>query len=163
MRFPLAVLFLAACAHAPPAQQTVVLKPKPIVTPPDVRPLPNEPLALGGDAASADFAPAPISGGTVLLTAKHAWVSNPDAGVVDVVDLDTKKLAKTFHLGKGTLPGRLAERRDGAVAVVLRGEGTIATMSLDAKSIARRKVCPDPRGIAADGDALLVARPVAGG
>jgi hypothetical protein len=152
----LAVVFLAACAHTAPTRE-VILRPKPIVVPPDVAPLPNATLAFKGDATSADVAPAPISGGTVILTKKHAWVSGPDAGVVDVVDLETKKLAKTFHVGKSSLPGRLAERPDGKVSVVLRGEGSIATMDLDAQTVKKYSVCPDPRGIAAAADRTLVA------
>src|SRR5438105_1057480 len=145
MRANLAVMvLLASCSHSV-QQQAVVLRPKPIVAPPDIAPLPNATLALGGDSASAETAPAPISGGTVLVSGTRAWVSGPDAGVVDVVDLETKKLARTFTLGKGSLPGRLAEASDGKVVVVLRGEGSIATLDFDAKTFSKRKVCPAPQ------------------
>jgi len=153
MRLRLAVVFLAACAHVQP-QQAVVLRPKPVQAPPDIAPLPNDPLAFNGDSASADVAPAPISGGTLLLTAKHAWVSNPDASTVDVVDLDKRAKVASFWVGK--LPGRLAEKSDGSVAVVVRGEGSIATLALG-KTVVKTKVCSEPQGIAATKDAVLVA------
>ena len=120
--------------------------------------------------------PPPVSGGTLLVRVDGitAFAADPDRDAVFVVDLKKGALVATVALLAGDEPGRLVEDGAGRVHVVLRGGG--ALIDLDAKTfqvIARRAVCPAPRGIAyqAAGDLLhvacaggeLVSLPAAGG
>ncbi len=96
---------------------------------------------------SVDSVP-PISGGTLLITAggEAAVVSDPDRHRVLHVDLDSEHVDE-IELPKGTHPGRATEDADGFVHVVLRGAGTVLTLSADGKNRGQRDVCSAPRGI----------------
>ncbi len=120
---------------------------------------PTTPPVLGGEAVSAKVAPAPVSGGTLLVARKAplAFASNPDGNVVDVVDLDKKIVVWQADLGDGAEPGRLVEDAAGKVHVVLRRAGAIATLDPVARTIVKQEVCAAPRGIAIQDGVILVA------
>lgn len=103
--------------------------------------------------------PPPIAGGTLLVLADgRAVAADPDRDRISIVDLGTRSV-KSITLVERDEPGRIVE--DGArIHVVLRGAGAIATIDLETSTIvARRDVCPAPRGIAVDepNNRLLVA------
>lgn len=115
-------------------------------------------MVFDGEAISAKIAPAPISGGTLIVSKKAplAFASNPDANIVDVINLDTKKVT-ALDMGEGSEPGRLVEDDAGMVHVVLRRAGAIATIDPATGSIDKRDVCPAPRGIVSQEGRLVVA------
>jgi mono/diheme cytochrome c family protein len=93
----------------------------------------------------------PLSGGTLLALSdgNTAVASDPDRDVVYVVDLSTNVKRATIALTPGDEPGRLVQDGAGAVHVVLRRGGAIATIDPKAGTlVARRAVCAAPRGIA---------------
>lgn len=119
---------------------------------------------------------AAISGGTLLVTfdGRFAVASDPDRDALYGVNLETRSLAFEIALQKGDEPGRLAEDSAGRVHVALRGGGALLTIVPDEGAVlARRTVCPAPRGVAwaASGDLVwvacatgeLVALPASGG
>jgi mono/diheme cytochrome c family protein len=122
---------------------------------------PSGPPPTFGATVSADKAPPPISGGTLLLTKDGAIAvaADPDRDAVYLVNLSP--LSKTeIALRENDEPGRSVEDGNRRVHVVLRRGGAIATIDLETrKEIARRDVCAAPRGIAYDAgkDSLLVA------
>lgn len=108
----------------------------------------------------ASRTPLPIYGGTldVLDAGDAAVVSDPDRDQLYVVDLDGPVLRATIVLDDGDIPWRIAQDADGGVHVVLRGSGEVATVDPEAATlVARRSVCPNPRGITAMNDTLWVA------
>jgi hypothetical protein len=114
----------------------------------------NQPLVIATDP------PPPISGGTLLVYDHNAAVSDPDHDQVVLVDLEKLSVTSTVALKKGDEPGRLVRDGAGAIHVVLRSGGAIATIDPVAGTLARRTdVCSYPRGIAYDpaGDVLQVA------
>jgi hypothetical protein len=132
------------------------------------------PPAFGSTEAIAS--PPPISGGSLLVTfdGNTAVVSDPDRDVIDVVNLTSRGLAFTIALQPGDEPGRLAEDATGRVHVALRGGGALITLDPTTGTVlARRAVCPAPRGVAwaaatdvvwvACATGELVALPSAGG
>jgi mono/diheme cytochrome c family protein len=103
-----------------------------------------------------------------------AVVSDPDRDAVYVVDLGAQKVSHTIALHTGDEPGRLVEDGAGRVQVALRSGGALVTIDPESGSvIARRSVCPAPRGVAWDettdlvwvacATGELVALPSAGG
>jgi len=111
---------------------------------------------------TAPTAPPPISGGTLLALAdgETAMAADPDRDQVYVVDLGAATLTATVRLNAGDEPGRLVQDKTGAVHVVLRGAGAIATIDPRAGKVTlRRPACATPRGIAYDPakDRLYVA------
>jgi hypothetical protein len=115
-----------------------------------------------GSLVTCATPPPPISGGTLLLRrdGSEAIASDPDRNVVYVVDLRSRTRKFTIRLQPGDEPGRLAEDGAGRIHVALRGSGTLATLdSASGTVIARRAVCPAPRGVAwqASNDTLWVA------
>jgi hypothetical protein len=101
----------------------------------------------------ASSRPPPISGGTLLVTRDNGTVvaSDPDRDAVYIVDVATRTLTATVSLQSGDEPGRLAEDVAGRVHVALRGGGALVTLDVKQGSIvARRSVCPAPRGVAWD-------------
>jgi hypothetical protein len=107
----------------------------------------------------ASSAPPPISGGTLLVTRDNRTVvaSDPDRDAVYIVDVTTQTLTATVSLQSGDEPGRLAEDFAGRVHVALRGGGALVTLDVKQGSIvARRSVCPAPRGAAWDASTDLV-------
>lgn len=118
-----------------------------------------------GATTEAIAAPPALSGGTLTLLkgASIAAAADADRDLVTLTALDTKTVT-TIALQKGDEPGRIAQ--DGAlqVHVVLRGAGAVAT--IDAKSgalVARRSVCPVPRGIDFDASNARMVVACAGG
>jgi hypothetical protein len=86
-----------------------------------------------------------------------AVASDPDRDAIYVVDLTARSLTFTVALRPGDEPGRLAEDGAGRVHVALRGGG--ALVSIDRATgtlVARRSVCPAPRGVAWDESTDLV-------
>jgi hypothetical protein len=107
-------------------------------------------------------APAPINGGTLLVTKDDlsAVAADPDRDRVVIVDLKNAQVVGTIQLEARDEPGRLVEDGAGRVHVVLRRSGQLATISLAEHTLlSRRQVCPTPQGIAYDAkaDSLLVA------
>ena len=98
-------------------------------------------------------APPPVSGGTLLVTADgdHVVAADPDRDQIYIVSLTTQALRQTLALQAHDEPGRLAEDDAHRVHVALRRGGAIVTVDPVAGTIlARRTVCPSPRGIALD-------------
>lgn len=119
-------------------------------------PMPTFPSAHQTDA------PPPISGGTLVVTADgdHVVAADPDRDRIYVVSLATHSLLKTLALQTHDEPGRVAEDDAHRVHVALRRGGAIVTVDPAAGTIlARRAVCPSPRGIALDvaGARMIVA------
>jgi mono/diheme cytochrome c family protein len=102
--------------------------------------------------------PPAISGGTLTVLAGNVAVAaDPDRDVVYVVDLDAGTLRHAIVLEPGDEPGRVEAGADGVAFVSLRGAGQVATLDLQAGTVvARRSLCPDPRGLAYDADAATL-------
>jgi len=112
-----------------------------------------------GATVTASVPPPPISGGTLIVTKDgvHAVASDPDRDAVYVVDLGAQKVSQTIALKPGDEPGRLVEDGAGRVHVALRSGGALVTIDPGRGSIiARRSVCPAPRGVAWDASTDLV-------
>lgn len=129
-----------------------------------------------GSTVVASVPPPPISGGTLLVTAdgSRAIAADPDRDLVYGVTLSTGEVAYTVALNSGDEPGRLVEDGAGRVHVALRTGGAIVTIDEATGAIlARRPVCPAPRGVAWDSTTddvwvacatgELVALPASGG
>lgn len=128
--------------------------------------------AAANDAgrAGSERRPPPISGGTLLVTRDglRAIAADPDTDRVVIVGLSgalpgcedcgtTPSVLANVELRPGEEPGRLVDDGAGLVHVVLRRGGAIATIDLaSGQLLARRPVCPAPRGIAFDDRANLL-------
>ncbi len=131
------------------------------IPPSTTTPLP----AFNGAAVAADTPPPPLSGATVRIidtgNGPFAVASDPDEDSIHVVSLGAvPALVGTIALQRGDEPNRIVGDASGRAHVVLRGGGAIATIDLaSAKLLARRDVCPAPRGIDYDksADTLYVA------
>ncbi len=89
-----------------------------------------------------------------------AVVSDPDRDAIYVVDVTGMSVRATIPLKAGDEPGRLVEDGEGRVHVALRGGGALVTIDPGSGTLlARRSVCPAPRGVAWDvtNDGLWVA------
>ena len=111
---------------------------------------------------TAKAPPPPISGGTLLVTndGTTAVMSDPDRDAIYVVDVTGMGVRATIPLKPGDQPGRLVQDGEGRVHVALRGSGALVTIDPgNGAVLARRSVCPAPRGVAWDavGDGLWVA------
>ncbi len=112
-----------------------------------------------GSTVVATTPPPPISGGTLLVTHDGALAvaADPDRDLVYGVNLTTRTVAYTVALQNGDEPGRVAEDGAGRAHVALRASGALLT--IDEKTgavLARRGVCPAPRGVAWDSATDLV-------
>ena len=129
-----------------------------------------------GSTVVAAVPPPPISGGTLLVTAdgSRAIAADPDRDLVYGVVLSTGAVAYTVSLQSGDEPGRLVEDGAGRVHVALRTGGALVSIDeVSGKILARRPVCPAPRGVAWDSTTddvwvacatgELVALPASGG
>jgi hypothetical protein len=129
-----------------------------------------------GSVVQAGTPPPPLSGGTLLVTADgtYAVASDPEREAIYVVNLGGQTVEHTIALQAGDEPGRLVEDGAGRVHVALRSGGSLVTVDPASGSIlARRSVCPAPRGVAWDAatdlvwvacaTGELVALPAAGG
>jgi hypothetical protein len=118
----------------------------------------TRPNVFNGEAISADVAPLPISGGTLLVAPNgHIFASNPDHDEVVEVDSSTRQIVWHAPVPAGSDPGRLVQDSSNKVHVLLRRGGSIATIDPVEQKVTERKVCPAPRGLALNGDALIVA------
>ena len=119
----------------------------------------------------------PVSGGNMLVTkdGQHAVIADPDRDRVLFVELQNDTVTAEVPLKAGDEPGRLVEDGAGRIHVALRRGGALVTFA-DASSgtiVARRDVCPEPRGLAWDANTdqidvactggSLVSFPAAGG
>jgi hypothetical protein len=126
----------------------------------DAGPLPSSPIRpTFGPTVTTSVPPPPISGGTLLVMhdGSRAVASDPDRDRIYGVNLSSQAIAFTIALKAGDEPGRLVEDGSGHVHVALRGVGALLT--IDPKSgsvVARRSICPAPRGIAWDASSDLV-------
>ncbi len=115
---------------------------------------------------AADSLPPPISGGTLLILrdGHTAIASDPDRDRIYVADLAAQTVRATVMLAPRSEPGRAVEDGSGRVHVALRGAGQIATIDpADGRVLARRALCPAPRGLAWDGSRQLLHVACAGG
>ena len=124
--------------------------------PPGERPTDDRPVVTSSSHVH------PIVGGTLLALADGETIvaADADRDSVHVVHLPTASETGTIELEAGSVPGRVAQDADGGVHVVLRRAGEVATIDpATATVVERRRVCPNPRGIAHDAatDELLVA------
>jgi len=112
---------------------------------------PSNPPNLPG-TVTANVPPPPISGGTLLvsLDGTRAVAADPDRDAIYGVDLTTRKVLYTVPLHAGDEPGRVVEDPAyGLVHVALRGGGALVTLNEKTGTVvARRNVCPAPRGVA---------------
>lgn len=139
--------------------------------PPDGGPIMGEgkpfgPQPVFGTAVTAAVPPAPLSGGTLLVTAdgKTAVAADPDRDRVFFVDLASKMRVGELALNPGDEPGRVVEDGAGRVHVVLRRGGAVVSIDVASRAqLARRDVCAAPRGIAYDAASDTVHVACAGG
>jgi cytochrome c553 len=152
-----------ACNRASQSAAFVGSPDLPPSQPGEAGPPPTTPLQPQfGPTVTAAVAPPPISGGSMLvLQDGHTVVAgDPDRDLVYVVDVSTQTLLQTVALQAGDEPGRIAEDGAGRVHVALRGGGALVTLDPASGSVlARRAVCPAPRGVAWDAttDTVVVA------
>ena len=112
-RYLITTLVAAGVAAAVPACTTTEL-------PPEI----DNPIHVAAKA------PAPISGGTLLVTSLDVAVAaDSDRDVVWMVDLKTNAVVQVA-LKEGDEPGRVIEDGDGRVHVALRRSGEVATIDL---------------------------------
>ncbi|MFT3773776.1 MAG: cytochrome-c peroxidase [Minicystis sp.] len=111
--------------------------------------------------SSAPLRAPPLSGGTliVLRDGKTAVAGDAERNQLYVVDLAGPEVIATVPLDDADEPGRMAEDGAGHVHVAMRRGGLLTIDPRSGKKLARRDVCPAPRGIAYDAsvDGLHVA------
>jgi hypothetical protein len=89
-----------------------------------------------------------------------AVAADPDRDALYVVDVTSMAVRSTILLKTGDEPGRLAEDGAGHVHIALRGGHALVTIDPTTGALlARRSVCPAPRGVAWDAtsDSVWVA------
>ena len=129
-----------------------------------------------GTTYSQAVAPPAVSGGTlrVLADGTTAVAADPDRDRIYVADLPSRTLKLAIDLMAGDEPGRVIEDAAGRVHVALRHGGALLTFDPATGTIlARRAVCPAPRGLTYDPatdlvhvachDGELVSLPAGGG
>ena len=108
------------------------------------------PPSFDTSVSAADPPPA-ISGGTLVILADGvtAVAADPDRDTIAVANLTTNTLTANIALQPHDEPGRLVADAAGRVHVILRRGGALVTIDPVAGTIlARRAVCPIPRGVA---------------
>jgi hypothetical protein len=124
------------------------------------RPFVNPDLRPSFAATStASVPPPPISGGTLIAMSdgRTAVAADPDRDALYVVDVAGAAVTYTIGLQPSDEPGRLVEDGKGRVHVALRSGGALVTIDPTKGAIvARRDVCPAPRGVAWDSATDLV-------
>jgi len=116
--------------------------------------------------AEAQVAPPPISGGTLLVSSdgKTAIAADPDRDRIWIVDLAERALRHEVKVSAGDEPGRVIEDGKGHAFVALRSGHAIVKIDESTGNIlARREVCPAPRGMAYDAEKDAVHVACAGG
>ena len=108
--------------------------------------------------AIAEDSRAPIFGGTLDVSGSRVVVADPVRDRVWLAAIEQRELRSVaeIELRRGDEPGRVAIAGDSAF-VALRGAGELAVVNLLNHDLMRFPVCPAPRGIAMDGDEILVA------
>jgi mono/diheme cytochrome c family protein len=103
---------------------------------------------------SSDSRLAPISGGTLLVSAdgKTAIVADPDRDRISVVDLERSEVIRRIVLTPGDQPGRSAQVGESRFVTVLRGAGQLLTFDAEHGDLERIQVCATPRGVTHDLD-----------
>jgi mono/diheme cytochrome c family protein len=118
------------------------------------RPRPTTPPVFG-TPVSAEVAPPPISGGTLIALSDgmRVFAADPDRDAVFTVNVVGGSSLTRVALERGDEPGRAVEDRRGRVHVALRGTSHVAVLDPGRGVIeARREVCRSPRGVAYDRD-----------
>ncbi len=141
-----AVLALA-CSDARPGPLDEPLQ----HAPPPVA-VPNESLDDRPPVENERRVPA-ISGGTLMITAngRTAVAADPDRDRVSIVDIRKRELLHTIALPSRDEPGRVVEGGPTRAYVALRGGGAVVSIDVvEGVIVARRAVCPAPRGLAYD-------------
>ena len=109
---------------------------------------------------------APITGGNMLLSSREgtAVIADPDRDRLVIMDLERGALVAELALPNDE-PGRLIEDAAGRIHVALRRGGALLTLAngRDGAILARRAVCPEPRGLAHDPATDLVHVACTGG
>jgi mono/diheme cytochrome c family protein/cytochrome c553 len=126
----------------------------------DESPIPTLPEPGAPAATRSVMRAPPISGGTltILSDGRTAVAADSDRDQVYVVDLVTSKLTATIALRPGDEPGRVIEDGAGRVHVALRSGGAVVTLDPARGTVlARRALCPAPRGLAFASGVLHVA------
>ncbi len=101
----------------------------------------------------AETPPLPVMGGTMHITADGEWLiaTDPDRDQIHVVDVHQGVQTHMIALDPGVQPWRIAEDSTGTVHIVLRGDGTVASMRPEDLQVqVTASLCPQPRGIAVD-------------
>ena len=112
--------------------------------------LPPDLFMPTGAPVSAEVAPPPIQGGTLLVMRDGvtAVAADQDRDQVFVVDLPSRSVISVFTLNRGDQPGRLVEDNSGNVHVALRRGAAVISLAARAGTINhRRDVCAAPSGI----------------
>ena len=152
--FALAILLASACALDDDIKKTPCSPP-----PSSSGTLPNSPAVFGGEANRADVPPPPLSGGTLAIVTKssdaYIVASVPEGDAIEVIRVTQNagwtSTSSRVSLERGAEPGRIVVDGAGRAHIVLRRAGAIVTIDPETATIlARRDVCPAPRGIAWD-------------
>ncbi len=126
----------------------------------DMPDVPARPIPDGVDVPLADPPPPPVSGGTLLATADEQWIvaADSDRDLIHVFSRALESEAFTIELPPGSEPGRVVEDGHGRAFVAMRRSGEVVELEVDVGVVvAVHRPCKHPRGLAFDGDALLVA------
>ncbi|HKU42869.1 MAG TPA: cytochrome-c peroxidase [Polyangiales bacterium] len=108
---------------------------------------------FGGPPTSAEQAPPPISGGTLLTSADGSTLvaADPDRDAIYLIDVAKRALVRRIALAPGDEPGRAVQDKSGTVHVALRGGKALASFGLAADApVTRTPICDLPRGVAYD-------------
>lgn len=130
----------------PPTPTTTAVTPTP---PPEPTPRDQLPALFAEPVRTARAAP--ISGGTLLVTADGTAVAvDADRDQVFLVDLATKAV-RAVAVDAGTEPGRVVEGPPGTVFVAARRGGFVLAIDVPTATVTGRyPVCNAPRGMAYD-------------
>ncbi len=124
-----------------------------------------DPVDEPGSPPSTDSLPdaalrtVPLMGGTVAVSGDLAWVTDPLLDLIVIIDLELGLVVSTPDLHPGDIPFRTAVVGTTGYTT-LRGPGGLAISDPNSGwgEAARLPIgCPEPRGITADGEELLVA------
>lgn len=129
---------------------------------PPLAPFTDLPVREVGHVPAPLQTPPAVSGGHLAVAASGRWAvaADPDRDRVWIFDLASERMSSNVPMQRGDEPGRLVEDSAGRFHVALRRGGAIASIDPSTGSLlARRAVCPAPRGIAHDAstDRLVVA------
>jgi len=100
----------------------------------------------------AEFPPAPIRGGTMLLSrdSSQMLVGDELRDEIHVVEVETQMVLRSVSV-PGCHPGRMAQASDGTLVVVCTRSGGLLYVDPDAgEAMGAVEVCANPRGLALD-------------